>query len=373
MIVRELRRGRPFAARCRAHLLRWTWHASRQLSTITRVRRSENEGEFKERKLKREILHSLLTLRLLFVRRRPRVIHGCSIVAAGLQAAEAGSGKPEAGRSQKRSRSYLINARSRMRAQASCTMPRKFSTCRSQRVTTRRELWSQAKSRSIFQRRFARRSGRPSCVRRAAAAIRARSSRCRTASSAGRRAHRCRSRGRRSGAHGRSGRKRASRVAGTRCGSYGEALATCTAIGRPWRSQIAMILVPLPRRVGPIAAPLFSPRRRSRRRRLHSDRSCRGRGGPRRGVAAADRGGPSAARAGSDDGRFGTADSATAGRATARRCAGPTARRSCTARGSVHGRPRPSGRRRGRNVGSSTAHWASVRSMPSSTTARGPL
>jgi len=28
-------------------------------------------------------------------------------------------------------------------------------------VTTRRQLWSQAKSRSIFQRRFARRSGRP--------------------------------------------------------------------------------------------------------------------------------------------------------------------------------------------------------------------
>ena len=32
---------------------------------------------------------------------------------------------------------------------------------------------------------------------------------------------------------GSSGRKRASRVAGTRCGSYGEALATCTARGRP--------------------------------------------------------------------------------------------------------------------------------------------
>jgi hypothetical protein len=44
-----------------------------------------------------------------------------------------------------------------------------------------------------------------------------------------------------------------------------------------------------------------------------------------------------------------------------------------TARGSVHGRPRPSGRRRGRNVGSSTAHWTSVRSMPSSTTAILPM
>ena len=49
---------------------------------------------------------------------------------------------------------------------------------------------------------------------------------------------------------------------------YGEALATCTASGRPWRSQIAMILLPLPRRVGPMAAPPFSPPRRWRRRRL---------------------------------------------------------------------------------------------------------
>src|SRR6185295_18654903 len=38
-----------------------------------------------------------------------------------------------------------------------------------------------------------------------------------------------------------------------------------------------------------------------------------------------------------------------------------------------HGRPRPSGRRRGRKVGSSTAHWTSVRSMPSSTTAILPM
>jgi hypothetical protein len=44
-----------------------------------------------------------------------------------------------------------------------------------------------------------------------------------------------------------------------------------------------------------------------------------------------------------------------------------------TTRGSVHDRPRPSGRRRGRKVGSSTAHWTSVRSMPSSTTAILPM
>ena len=41
--------------------------------------------------------------------------------------------------------------------------------------------------------------------------------------------------------------------------SYGEALATWMATGRPWRSQIAMILLPLPRRVGPTAAPPFLP------------------------------------------------------------------------------------------------------------------
>jgi hypothetical protein len=38
-----------------------------------------------------------------------------------------------------------------------------------------------------------------------------------------------------------------------------------------------------------------------------------------------------------------------------------------------HGRPRPSGRRRRRKVGSSTGHWTSVRSMPSSTTAILPM
>ena len=41
--------------------------------------------------------------------------------------------------------------------------------------------------------------------------------------------------------------------------SCGEALATCTARGRPWPSLIAMILLPLPRRVGPTAEPLFLP------------------------------------------------------------------------------------------------------------------
>ena len=48
--------------------------------------------------------------------------------------------------------------------QASWTNARKFSTCRSSRVTRRRELCSHAKSRSIFHRRQYRRSCRPAWV-----------------------------------------------------------------------------------------------------------------------------------------------------------------------------------------------------------------
>ena len=51
----------------------------------------------------------------------------------------------------------------------------------------------------------------------------------------------------------------AARVASTSVTSCGEALATWMARGRPWPSLIAMILLPLPRRVGPMAEPLFSP------------------------------------------------------------------------------------------------------------------
>jgi len=113
----------------------------------------------------------------------------------------------------------------------------------------------------------------------------------------------------------------ASRVAGTRCGSYGEALATCTAIGRPWRSQIAMILLPLPRRVGPTAEPLFSPRRTWRRRRLRRDRFFRGPANLPRAAAAATPAGRIVATVGNVDGRSDTADSDGEDRAMVRRCA----------------------------------------------------
>lgn len=126
---------------------------------------------------------------------------------------------------------------------------------------------------------------------------------------------------------GRSSTKRASSVAGTRCGSYGEALATCTARGRPWPSQIAMILLPLPRRVGPTAAPLFSPRRRSHRRRLPSGPVCRGRADRPRAVQVVGRVDRSVARVESADDTSDTADSVEANRATGPPSATPRAPR----------------------------------------------
>ena len=77
-----------------------------------------------------------------------------------------------------------------------------------------------------------------------------------------------------------------------------------------------------------MAGPPFLPRRRSHRRRLPTDRSGPGRGGPRRDVAV---GGPSvriAATVESDDGRFGTEDTGAAGRARRPRCARSTEPRS---------------------------------------------
>jgi hypothetical protein len=53
--------------------------------------------------------------------------------------------------------------------------------------------------------------------------------------------------------------KRCSSVVSTSLVSVGEALATLIPTGRPWRSAITMILVPLPRFVLPTPEPLFRP------------------------------------------------------------------------------------------------------------------
>ncbi len=96
------------------------------------------------------------------------------------------------------------------------SIARKFSAWRSQRVTSRRQLESQAKKRSLVQRRRTRRRHRPSCVRWRRRRRCAATSRCRRWSSRSDRARRDRSRDPQSIASGRSTRKRASRVAGTR-------------------------------------------------------------------------------------------------------------------------------------------------------------
>jgi hypothetical protein len=57
---------------------------------------------------------------------------------------------------------------------------------------------------------------------------------------------------------------RSSSVCSTSFTSAGEALSVRRAIGRPWRSAIPMILVPLPRLVLPTQRPLFWPEQTSR-------------------------------------------------------------------------------------------------------------
>ena len=77
----------------------------------------------------------------------------------------------------------------------------------------------------------------------------------------------------------------------------------------------------------------------------------RGRGGLRRGAAAAGPSDPSAARVESDGGRSGRADSAPAGRAMERPCAAPRARRSAPPADRSTGAPaRPHGGEDGRSV-----------------------
>ncbi len=89
-----------------------------------------------------------------------------------------------------------------------------------------------------------------------------------------------------------------------------------------------MILLPFPRRVGPTAEPLFSPRRTWRRQRLRRDRFCRGPADLRRAAAGATPAGRIVATAGSDDDRSDTADTDVGDRATAHRCARSRGRRS---------------------------------------------
>jgi hypothetical protein len=69
-------------------------------------------------------------------------------------------------------------------------------------------------------------------------------------------------------------RKLPARTSSTSRHSTGEALSTDTARGRLLSAAIAMILVPLPRRVGPTAKPPFWRSRRLHPRTPHPDSTC---------------------------------------------------------------------------------------------------
>jgi hypothetical protein len=145
---------------------------------------------------------------------------------------------------------------------ASLTIPAKFSALNSQRVPTLRKFWSHANRRSIFHRLLYRRNSLPSWVTAFTLFFRC-----------GEIIAMCRFLKRASNLSssyalsptirlGCLRRKRLSRVRSTSFASWREALSICTAIGRPWLSAIAMILVPFPRFVGPINRPPFLPPKR---------------------------------------------------------------------------------------------------------------
>jgi len=145
-------------------------------------------------------------------------------------------------------------------------MPRKLLRWCSQRVVRRRKFCSQANNLSTFHRRLYRRSRRPSWVRGLL-----RFSLWGATNSVPYSFFSFLSNGSLSYAlspmikGGTFLVNRCSKVVATSLVSWGEALATLIPIGRPWRSAIAMILVPFPRFVLPTPEPPFLLRRRSHR------------------------------------------------------------------------------------------------------------
>src|ERR1700682_2438502 len=127
---------------------------------------------------------------------------------------------------------------------------------------------------------------------------------------------------------GSSSRKLPARTSSTSWHSLGEALWTLMARGRLLAAARARIFVPLPRRVGPTAKPLFLRWPTSYPQKLLPDSVCR----PHADVQPAD-GGPvsvcrSAPTVGSGDDRFDTEDICSVTLATALRFPAPKARHS---------------------------------------------
>jgi hypothetical protein len=123
-------------------------------------------------------------------------------------------------------------------------------------------------------------------------------------------------------------RKLPARTSSTSWHSAGEALWTDTARGRLLPAAIAMILVPLPRRVGPTAKPLFSRSRRLHPRTPLPGSACLAHTDAGPEVSAPPPASRCGSTAGIGDDRFGTGDTFQATRATALPCPEPRTLRS---------------------------------------------
>lgn len=151
-----------------------------------------------------------------------------------------------------------------MMTQAKLTKPWKWVCFVSHLVTTLLKLWSQAKNRSTFHLRFILRNSLPSwvlgfflfdlcgAIRFIPFFLNLSSNPSESYALSPKSLRIC------------PRTNRLLMVFSTNLLSCGDALSICTAIGRPLPSVIAMILVPLPRLVGPTYRPLFLPLRRSR-------------------------------------------------------------------------------------------------------------
>jgi hypothetical protein len=127
---------------------------------------------------------------------------------------------------------------------------------------------------------------------------------------------------------GSSSRKLPARTYSTSWHSAGEALSTDTAIGRLLPAAIAMIFVPLPRRVGPSAKPLFWRSRKWHQRTPLPGSAFLARAGAGRAVSAPAPVCHCAPTAESDDGRSDREDISPASPAIALRSPEPKALRS---------------------------------------------
>ena len=193
--------------------------------------------------------------------------------------------------------------------QPSCTKPRKFSALNSCLIEIRRNLSNQANNLSTSHRRLYLGSFLLSCVCFALVdrlgAISSRPN-CFSISASSLSLSYALSPISRSGS---SSMKRCSTVSTASCDSCRSPLAIPAAIGRPLRSDIAMILVALPRLVTPTKGPPFLSPHACRRCKLRLNRAFHGPSSPGPEHVVCERASHHHSILGTYGGRFGRADS----------------------------------------------------------------